>query len=142
MSKKKFDATAMTPREFLVWFQGVVDMVGDGTPSETQWARLREVAEGVIGRIVAEKMISSELYPDHYTSKHTIDDNALMISKLRHINDMLLHETPMPIYKVGDTSAPPVEWRAINDISKGISTSSGITKELIGTPFPLTTAGK
>jgi hypothetical protein len=103
---KQYVGSDMTPEAFLVWLQGVIDILGDQPPTETQWLKLRETAETVIGRLVAQKMINNDMYHAIHTQQQEFE-NQLAIEKLKLFNDMIQHQRPRRLDAIGIGYAPP-----------------------------------
>jgi hypothetical protein len=97
-----YGAGDMSVEDFLVWLKGVTDMLGDQPPSAEQWAKLREVAETVTGRLVADKMIRNQVYDESLRRPPRQEiDYHIALEKLKMINEMVQSAEPRRIDAVG-----------------------------------------
>lgn len=52
----------MTPKEFKAWFEGFTEAL-DGTPSKTQWARIKERVAEIDGTPITQTVYLDRYYP-------------------------------------------------------------------------------
>jgi hypothetical protein len=55
----------MTPSEFKCWFQGYTEAL-EGTPSETQWKRIKARVDEIDGRAITEHVYINRYVPNWY----------------------------------------------------------------------------
>jgi len=88
---------AMSPEQYVTWLSGVQAMVGEEVPTAEQWARIRDMTERVMGRVIAQKMLQGYLAP--YANAH-----ELAMDKLQHMTEQVYKE-PQPIRLVDVVTA-------------------------------------
>ena len=110
-SRARLDPPGMSPDEFMIWLKGVADILAGGTPTPEQWAKIRETAEAVTGRVVAQKMLNPlpfGLAPKQdYKYHDPLDD-------LRKFNEFMEQHTgkpvPLPTYTISDSTVPSIKY--------------------------------
>jgi hypothetical protein len=62
--EESLDKSGMTPTEFVLWLNGVIDVLDARPPSQAQWDTMRSKVADQIGAIVADRIrVASRPYP-------------------------------------------------------------------------------
>jgi hypothetical protein len=83
VAPEPMDSTSMTPTNFVLWLNGVIDVLNDTPPNQVQWDIMREKIAGQVGAIVSAR-IRAAAQPTNYSGEVPSPPSASILAAKYH----------------------------------------------------------